>query len=293
MHEGANGRLSRPDCACIKSFSQMPPISSTLHTLNVLASAGINFNHIARLHKERHLHRRTRLYRRSFQHIRRGIATYCLLGVGHFQVDKRGQLDADWRFAIKERLNNHTLFKKLRAIPQQICRKGKLVIGLRVHKDIFLPILIQILARPMFDAHQINLFTGAEPHFLHAPRLQILQPGAHKRTPVSWAYMVKFNDAMQFAIIANNDTITNIRRCSWHTLPGPPERTQYSNKVYFQHNSITYLQRTHAVGQSEQSGGGKMLKSQHWHRLDPSLKRNVWEYVPCLLSFGLISLLIE
>ena len=88
-----------------------------------------------------------------------------------------------------------------------------LIKRLGIHEHEFITIDIQELPGLALDTHLLDIFACAETQLDHAPVAHIFQTCAHECAPVSRTNMMKFNERIQLAVIADDHAVTKIRCC--------------------------------------------------------------------------------
>src|SRR5690606_3033641 len=114
-----------PERTALRSHS---PKGLVLHTGEVLFGTGVDADDIARLHKERHLHHKACLQRRRLAAARRRIAPDPRFGVGHLELDKGRQFDADGPALVKLDVKRHVVLKEVDVVSQKVPAQGDLLI---------------------------------------------------------------------------------------------------------------------------------------------------------------------
>ncbi len=176
----------------------------------ILVISRINFDFFADGHKQRNHYLGTGFNDRGFGPSLGRVAFETRIGLDDFQNHRVRQFHFQNFIAPLHHIGFHVLLEVFHLIANLSGAETTFLIGIHIHKDVLIAILIGMLHDCLLQYRLRYRFRSAEGFFNHASRLGILQLGADKGRTLTGLNVQRLNDAPYSTIEFNTDTGTEI-----------------------------------------------------------------------------------
>src|SRR5262249_30672883 len=114
-------------------------------------------------------------------------------------------------------------------VADPVFAEGDLVVGLFVHEDVVVAVLVQVLELARLQVGDLDLVFGFEPPRRHRAGLEVLQLQVDVRAPAAGRVQIAIDDEVELAVVADDDlalaNVAVVDRCHealrWYTEPAP------------------------------------------------------------------------
>src|SRR6185436_9821008 len=152
---------------------------ASANPLDVHVGARVDPDALAFLHEERDLHHGAGFELRGLGGARGGIALQAGIALRHRRNDEWRKLDVDRLAAPEHHVDLEVLLEILPRVADLRLGERELIVGLLVHEDVLLTVLVEVLHLLVLDLGFVEALTGAERALEHPARAQVLDLRAH------------------------------------------------------------------------------------------------------------------
>jgi hypothetical protein len=147
---------------------------------------------------------------------RRTRPTACPPGSLHLDLDEGGQLDVDRVVLPEHHVDVQVLLEVLQGVAHLFSGKGNLVVGLLIHEDELVAVLVEELHFLVLHLGLADLLPRTEGLVEHASRAQVLDLGAHECAALAGLHVLEIGDDERLPIDLDLQTVPELRSVDRH-----------------------------------------------------------------------------
>ena len=117
-----------------------------------------------------------------------------------FELDVRGQVDADRRAVVELHVDLHAVFEKVGGVADQVALQREVLERLVVHEVVAFGVVVEHLHFAVVDRRALELLAGAERPFDRRAGLDVLEPGAHEGRPLTGLDVQELDNGPELAV---------------------------------------------------------------------------------------------
>src|SRR5918998_1266101 len=180
--------------------SRAPAAQGSLNPRQVLFGTRVHPHPLTDVHEERYLHHEPGLQSRGLGAAGRRVAFEPRICLRYLKVHVYGGLDAHYLTVGEEDARLAVRHDVAHRLVQNLGRDGDLLVGLRVHEVVEVPVSVQERHRPRLGPHVLDLLAGPEGLLHDRPRVDVPQARPYKGPALAWLYVLEVQDGEALAI---------------------------------------------------------------------------------------------